>query len=139
MKKIVVGIDGSGPADQALAWAAEEARRWDAELVVVHAWQYPYPVEPVTVMPAREGLEAAARAVLDEAMAKARELGGPTVAVGGVLLEGSAAHAVLESSEDADLIVVGSRGRGGFASLLLGSVSQQVAHHATAPVAIIRS
>jgi nucleotide-binding universal stress UspA family protein len=142
MSKVVVGWDGSAGAEKALAYAAEEARLRGAELVVVHAWQRPVPfVEagafgavPVAVSDAydHDALEKAHQDTLD----KAREFCGD-VDVHLVLTERHPVDALISESGDADLLVVGSRGRGDFAALLLGSVSHQCAHHARCPVTIV--
>jgi nucleotide-binding universal stress UspA family protein len=138
MERIVVGIDGSETSQRALEWAAEEARLRGASLEVVHAWHMPYlgvyPMAGTGLDPT--AFEEAARETLEVA------IGGlatsePTVQVEQSLLTGSAATAILESAKGADLVVIGSRGLGGFAGLLLGSVSQQVVHHATCPVVVV--
>ena len=137
--RVVVGIDGSEGARAALSWAADEARRRGAVLHVVHAYSYPafpvsfgsYPdlVDPRVVEEAAEELTSKEVAsVLDPEQGR------------GVLLDtqsGPAAAVLVDASKGADMLVVGSRGRGGFAGLLLGSVSQQCAHHATVPVVIV--
>jgi nucleotide-binding universal stress UspA family protein len=140
MEKIVVGIDGSKAAREALEWAVAEARVRGAGLVVVHAWQQPTaalmsPYAPLLADPA--SLAETARKTLTDSLA--------TVDLTGVarepelrIVQGPAAPALLGAAQDATLLVVGSRGRGGFAGLLLGSVSQQVAHESTIPVVIIR-
>jgi nucleotide-binding universal stress UspA family protein len=142
MAKIVVGIDGSDESKDALRWAIEEARLRSAEVVAVHAWESPPTVmqpgpapgfDYVAVDPqVREAVERHAWAVVEEVAGK----GG--VPVEPVAVEGPPASALVDAAQDADLLVVGSRGRGGFASLVLGSVSQQVAHHAPCPVLIHR-
>lgn len=137
---IVVGVDGSDFADAALAWALEEAALRRATVRVVHAWQYlPMVAEPMAALPSTpfEELASAAATVADETMA--RVTGGiePTVPVEVRVVEGPAGTALLDAAADAELIVVGSRGRGGFAGLLLGSVSQQVTHHAHCPVVVL--
>ena len=139
--KIVVGIDGSAGAQDALQFACEEAVVHQADLVIVHAWDY-YPYTAGDGMIAGDVLalvEPQAQAILDEASTQASERCGPNTAVAKVLVRGSAARALLDEGKEADLIVVGSRGRGGFTSLLLGSTSHQVVHHATVPVTVIRS
>lgn len=134
-QRIVVGYDSSPGAHAALRWAAEEARLRGASLDVVHAWTY-YVVGATGLMPVDPtDLEAAAGTVLDEALAELGTVRG--VEVNRRLTEGPAAQALLHAAEGADLLVVGSRGRGGFAGLLLGSVSQQVSHHARCPVVIV--
>ena len=133
---VVVGIDGSPGARAALGFAVEEARLRGARLVAVSAWSIPIGAgAPGGLIPALGmDFEADVTALLDEELA--------AVDTGGVEVErrvssGPPARALVEAAESADLLVVGSRGRGGFAGLLLGSVSQQCAHHALCPVAIV--
>lgn len=138
--RVVVGIDGSDAGERALRWAIEEARVRDAELEIVHAWHmpyiggYPYTVAAYDPTPfegaARDTLEAAAD------LAIAGDLPRP---VQRTLASGSAAEAILSAAEGVDLVIVGSRGLGGFTGLLLGSVSHQVAHHAPCPVVVVGS
>ena len=138
MTRIVVGIDGSAGGVSALRWAADEARVRGATLVLVHAWHYPYvggtEFVPVVTL---EQVEADARLVLAKVVKQEAD------ALAGVLVEeklvhGDAGAALVVASRDADLVVVGSRGRGGFKGLLLGSVSQHVAHRSACPVVIVR-
>jgi nucleotide-binding universal stress UspA family protein len=137
---VVVGVDGSRASSAALRWAADEARLRGARLKVVRAWQFPAvgygdaALPPGTV----ESWEAETSAALEEQLAQVL---GPTpdVEVLQEVIEGPAAAVILEAAKDAQLVVVGSRGRGGFSELLLGSVSAQVAHHARCPVTIVRS
>lgn len=138
--RIVVGIDGSEESQAALVWALRQARLQGAVLDVVYAW-HPLYIADIsgmamsTIRP--EEMEASAQAVLDHSVA---ELGNTAdVEVNPILATGSAAHVLLETAKGADLLVVGSRGRGGFSGLLLGSTSQQCAHHATCPVVIVRA
>jgi nucleotide-binding universal stress UspA family protein len=135
---IVVGIDGSVEARRALHWALDEARLRGARLHVVHAWLYQFTGGP-GYMPAagtdlRGTLELEAERVLDEALASMGTVG---VEVERTAVEGPPAATLVAAAADAELLVVGSRGRGGFAGLLLGSVSQQCAHHAPCPVVIV--
>jgi nucleotide-binding universal stress UspA family protein len=140
---IVVGVDHSEGATETLRFAFEEARLRQAPLCAVHAWQFGYigasGIEgSVPVLGAERGEHRrAAEAALDAAIRKAIPDGGD-VEVQCRVLEGAAAAVLVEESRDADLLVVGSRGHGGFAQLLLGSVSQQCAHHAECPVVIVR-
>jgi nucleotide-binding universal stress UspA family protein len=136
MRRIVVGVDGSEHGDAALAFAAEEARLRGAELEVLLAWPpvlttgHWVPVEEES-SPLKEPME-----LLDEVV---RRVLGPEVDVPIVRstpLE-APAPALLEASGRADLLVVGSRGRGGFKGLLLGSVGQQCVVHAHCPVVIV--
>jgi nucleotide-binding universal stress UspA family protein len=135
-ERVVVGVDGSADAARALAWAAEEARLRGAELVVVHAYLPPYAGDfAIAWDPGDE--EEHAQVLLDDALA-AVDTGSLPVPVEPVLAYDRAAPALLDAAEQADLVVVGSRGRGGFAGLLLGSVSHQVTHHAPCPVVVLR-
>ena len=139
MDLIVVGVDGSDVAQDALRWATAEARVHEAKLRIVHAWQFPYagvsPYGGMAIDPA--DVEATARQVLEEAVGSA-DLTGLASPPETVLVAQSPSEALVEAAEGADLLVVGSRGRGGFSGLLLGSVSQQAATHATCPVVIVR-
>ncbi len=141
MSKIVVGVDGSAESLAALRWAAQEARLRGARLCVVHAWFMPMVFTsgpPLLVLPeTREELGGEGGKVLSHALeAAAADVEGLTVERS--VVEGSAAHCLLRAAEGADLLVLGSRGHGGFHGLLLGSVSQQCAHHAPCPVVIVR-
>ena len=139
MKKIVVGVDGSAPSLHALEWAYNEALVSDAELTAVHGWVYPYSGPRTSVSEPRTQMQLDA---MEELKASLESLG-PRLAGGSLhvharLIEQSPAGAMLEESADADLVVVGSRGRGAVRSTLLGSVSRTVVQHATCPVAVIR-
>jgi nucleotide-binding universal stress UspA family protein len=130
--RIVVGVDGSVSSRQALAWAAEEARMRGAQLQVVYCTFY----RP-ELLQSYEGVAGHEQGILDRAVAQARALE-PTVDVVGYKASPPPAKALVEASEEADLLVVGIRGLGGFEELLLGSVSQHCARHARCPVAIVR-
>jgi nucleotide-binding universal stress UspA family protein len=137
MKTIVVGVDGSECADKALTWAVGEAKLRGDRVRAVHAWEYPVNGAVYGMMAPQLGRDEkrdAAKATLDEAVERLRN----GVQIEEVLVEGSAAKALMRASEDADLLVVGSRGLGGFKRLLLGSVSTQLAHHSRCPVVIVR-
>jgi nucleotide-binding universal stress UspA family protein len=143
METIVVGVDGSPCARDALARAANEATLRGARLRVVCAWQVPPaayaggftpPIDEATFTGLRENAEAVVR----EAVAEVHRMQ-PSVPCEGEVLEGQPAEVLLAEARDASLIVVGNRGHGGFASLLLGSVSQQVVHHADCPVLVVRA
>jgi nucleotide-binding universal stress UspA family protein len=134
---IVVGIDGSAGADAALGAAIEEARLRHARLRVVCAWEVPTLAYSAAFVPAEleEGLERAAEAVVADSL---QRVGPPSdVAVEPLVVRGPAARVLLHAAEQADLLVVGSRGRGGFQRLLLGSVSHQAASHSPVPVMIV--
>lgn len=141
MARIVVGIDGSENSKHALRWALDEARLRDASLRVVYAWTMPvyvgYGVPPAAVINPASLAEAASERVdktVGEVIGEAED-----VQIERKAVEGMAAQTLVEEADGADLLVVGSRGHGGFAGLLLGSVSQQCAHHAPCPVVIVRA
>jgi nucleotide-binding universal stress UspA family protein len=143
MGVIIVGVDRSAGAEEALRFAFQEAQLRRATLRAIHAWQFGYIGAPslegaVPVLGA--GLDehrSAAGAVLDAMVREAIPDAGD-VEIERRVVEGPAAAVLVEESRAADLLVVGSRGHGGFAQLLLGSVSQQCAHHAECPVVIVR-
>lgn len=150
MSRVLVGVDGSPSSARALRWAADEARRRGAELHVVHVWRLPlYAIpDPGGVVVSSLGdldhevvetLERQAREVLEESVAKLRrETGGDLgVELRAELLRGDPARELVEAAAGADLLVVGSRGLGGFEGLLLGSVSQKVVQHAPCPAAVV--
>lgn len=137
MGRIVVGVDGSAGSRQALLWAVEEARLRDARLDVMHAWHEPYVGGyPYTALSYDPGeWETSARKLLHGMLADV-DTGGVTVEE--VLVHDLAARALIEAAKGADLVVVGTRGRGGFSGLLLGSVSNHVVHHAPCPTVVVR-
>jgi len=135
MERIVVGVDGSEAAHRALEWAIDEARQRGAVVEAIHAWHQPF-VSGYSAMgeiPLGD-YETDAQAVLDAAIAAVNTAG---VTIEGKVIPGGAAQVLVEAAKGASLLVVGSRGRGGFSGLLLGSVSQQSAHHAPCPIVII--
>jgi nucleotide-binding universal stress UspA family protein len=136
-RRIVVGLDGSAPSLRALDWALDEARATGAAIEVVHAWHPAYlAAQPYAwTLEGIDQMERDARDVLDSALAGA-DTHGLSTRLEPILVEGPASQRLLETAKGADLIVVGSRGLGGFSGLLLGSVSQQLAHHADCPVVI---
>jgi nucleotide-binding universal stress UspA family protein len=144
MSVIVVGVDHSAGAKEALRFALEEAQLRRATMRAVHAWQFGYigTTGMEGALPAVGGqlheFRTAAAAALDATLREAIPDVGE-VEVDRRVLEGAPAAVLVEESRGADLLVVGSRGHGGFAQLLLGSVSQQCAHHAECPVVIVRS
>ncbi|GAA3507619.1 nucleotide-binding universal stress UspA family protein [Streptosporangium album] len=135
---IVVGVDGSASSLQAVAWAAQEAVLRNAPLRIVHAalrWAYDVPLVP---QPAHWG--PAAEATSQELLRQAAEQAHadtPMVMVTTEIVDGAAAEAIAAAAETAQLIVVGSRGLGGFAGLLLGSVSRDLAARSPCPVVVV--
>ena len=140
MDKIVVGVDGSVGARAALRWAYEEARVHGAALEVVVAWQYPITTSLPAFgsMPTPDDLEGEAREAMLAVIAEEGITPDAGVTVTTLVAEGTGAQALLEAAAKADLLVVGSRGHGGFTGLVLGSVSQQCVNHATVPVVVVR-
>jgi len=134
-RRIVVGVDGSGSSKQALAWAVGQARLTGAVVDAVIAWEFP-PVSGhrVPVFVDWQGLatEAVTEAVAEVAGSS------PEAEIRYHVVEGNPASVLLDAAAGADLLVVGNRGRGGFAEALLGSVGQHCVHHATCPVVVIR-
>jgi nucleotide-binding universal stress UspA family protein len=139
MKRIVVGFDGSPGSLAALRWAVEEARVRGVPMQLVAAWAYPvYAYTGYIAVPPNEAYEEAARTALADAMEEAKaQLDLDGVEVSSELVNGSATEVLIEASDDAELLVVGPRGRGGFAGLMLGSVSRAVTAHAHCPVVVV--
>jgi nucleotide-binding universal stress UspA family protein len=147
MGTIVVGVDGSEFALRALEWACREAQMHGSRIVAVHAWDVPIAtlalygpgIEPVPI-DERE-VERVAREALDAAVQQAlRHVeGADGLEIDRRTVHDSPVSALIETarSEGADLIVVGTRGMGGFKALLLGSVATGLAHHSPVPVTII--
>lgn len=142
MDRIVVGVDGSAPSISAVRWAATEAWLRDAELRVLFAYQTAVPGadfgESVSF---QRAADEQATAIVEAALAAARDVArtvAGTLVASGSAVRGYPARSLLKAAEDADLLVVGNRGRGGFQSLLSGSVSAQVATYAAGPVVVVR-
>ncbi|WP_138734072.1 universal stress protein [Modestobacter excelsi] len=139
---VVVGHDGSGCAQEALEWAAALAERAHWPLHVVRAWRIATAPQPPTWEPGY------VPPITDYEKAVLADLESDVAAVLGVeraaratchVVHAQPVRALIEAAEGADVLVVGARGRGGFAGLLLGSVSDQVTHHAPCPVTVVRS
>ncbi len=138
--RVVVGVDGSSGAQAALEFAVAEAALRGASVHAVHSWQCPVS-DGGWVVPVTE-YETYARGVLADAVARAapaevHRLTEPPVTSD--LQEGHPAERLLAAARGAALLVVGSRGHGGFVGLLLGSVSQYCITHATCPVVVVRA
>jgi nucleotide-binding universal stress UspA family protein len=135
--RIAVGVDGSAESRSALEWAVTEARLRHGLVRAVTAWEYP---------PETAGMEAmiwdpvifepAARRMQTDTL---KGVDTECVDVTGDVVQGPTVTVLLNASRDADLMVVGSRGHGGFTGLLLGSVSTQVVHHAACAVLVVRT
>ena len=142
IKQIVVGVDGSDSSRAALQWAYEEAAHHDASLVAVSTWHPPaLPLGPGYGSMPPEGYETQperdARELLEKLTGEL-EPREPAVDVRISISKGNPAKVLIDMSQGADLVVVGSRGRGGFAGMLLGSVSQHLVAHAACPVVVLR-
>jgi nucleotide-binding universal stress UspA family protein len=143
MPGITVGVDGSDHAQPALDWALKEAGLRHAPLTVltVHEVASNYWTGHAMVLPADESDRESARQSAEAAAVKAAEGLGEAkpASVTVVAVSGIPAQALIEASRDADLLVVGRRGGGGFTELMLGSTSSQVVHHAQCPVVVVPS
>jgi len=135
-KPIVVGVDGSADARRALEWAMDESKQSGAPLLLIHGVDVGVaaasPYGSGTVL---QQLEEAGEQVLAEELARVRATG---IEADGRIEVGSAAYALIEASRGARMLVVGSRGHGGFTGMLLGSVSSACSHHAHCPVVVVR-
>jgi len=143
MPGIIVGVDGSDHSRRALGWAMREASKHELPLTVMSI--RPPPARPLTGIfwglhsyPENsydpELARSSVQDFVDEVASESGEAP-PEIIVN--VLEGDAAEELIRASQDAAMLVVGSRGSGGFARLLLGSVSSQVTHHASCPVVVI--
>lgn len=136
MARIVVGVDGSPASVHALQQAVDLASALSAEVVAVHTWQVTYGATELSMMPSipvpelQEGAERALATVIGSVDAHG-------VAIDPVVVEGDPASTLLDAAQGADMLVVGSRGHGGFVGLLLGSVSHKVIQHAPCPVLVV--
>jgi len=142
IRRIVVGVDGSDSSQAALRWAYDEAASHGASLTVVTAWHPPrLPQTPPYGSLPPEGYlhqpQHNALALLDGLTAGLADTR-PEVEVRTVVEEGNPAEVLIEHSARADLVVVGSRGHGGFAGMLLGSVSHHLVAHSKCPVVVRR-
>lgn len=135
---IIVGIDGSEDSTRALRWAAAEAQRRGGRLKILTAYTLTWPPEAFGYPgPSPDYTREPFERIVAEAIAQARAFA-PGLDVTGAAVLGEPGSELVEASRSAAMVVVGNRGHGGFASLLLGSVSQQVATHATVPVVVVR-
>ncbi|WP_246128129.1 universal stress protein [Amycolatopsis rhizosphaerae] len=135
VSRIVVGVDGSPSSKEALRWAVRQAELTGAEVEAVFAWHYPsaYGWAPSVDVDLETLASRALADTLTEVLGTA-----PAVTVHPAVREGITASVLLSAAEGADLLVVGSRGHGGFAGALLGSVGQHCVQHAHCPVVVIR-
>lgn len=140
---VVVGFDGSESSQNALQWAVDEAKQRNGQVRLITAWSkpalawYPAMMETAVGEIVKEDSPQETAEKLQVAALKTAEDAG-VAATGQVVHNDSAASALLEAAQSADLVVVGSRGHGGFPGLHLGSVSAQVIGHAPCPVLVVR-
>ncbi|HEV7188870.1 MAG TPA: universal stress protein [Blastococcus sp.] len=133
--RIVVGVDGSESSADALRWAVTQARLTGAEVTAVMSWELPTNYAWGPVMDDTDW-EADARTALEQAITETLDAD-EAAKVQRSVVRGHPARALLDAADGAALLVVGSRGHGGFSGLLLGSVSQHVITHATCPVLVV--
>ena len=136
---IVVGVDGSDPSRDALRWAARQAELTHASLHAIMCWSAPVMAygSPV-VVPVDFDIAGSTTKVLDQTVSEV--LGDqPSVPVTSIAVEGRPTQRLLAAAEAADLLVLGSRGHGAFAGMLLGSVSEHCVAHASCPVVVVHS
>jgi nucleotide-binding universal stress UspA family protein len=132
--RIVVGVDGSEHGNAALRWAIAEAEAHHGEVVAVFAWQLPFVGMPGAFD--RGEMELACKNFIEEAVKAVVPY--TQVPITKLVAEGDVSASLIAAADGADLLVLGSRGRGGFAGLKLGSVSQECVQHAACPVVIIK-
>ena len=135
---VVVGVDGSPASEAAVAFAVEAAALRGVPLVAVHAWRDMLVDPTMAPLVDWDAVESDEREVLAERLAGLRT-SHPDLVVRKLVVRDRPARALVDESRGAQLVVVGSRGRGGLRGLLLGSVSQQLLHHAHCPVAVVRA
>ena len=133
-KRIVVGVDGSDHGNAALRWAVDEAKAHAAEIIAVFAWQMPLIGIPGAFD--REEMEKLCMNFLEDTVAAV--VPAPQVPITKLVAHGDVSASLIEAAKNADMLVLGSRGRGGFAGLKLGSVSSECVQHAECPVVIIK-
>ncbi len=133
--KIIVGFNGTESSAEALRWAGDEADRHGVELVVVHAWDYPYAPTNTGDVQGRDLTEIDAACTLDKVVETARERCAAVVTP--TLVEGGPVTALLDTARDGDILVLGSRGRGALRSRIFGSTANSILDAAAIPVVII--
>lgn len=133
---VLVGTDGSEHSKRAVRWAVDEADRRATTLTVAHCWKAPHRVAADGSDRGDSLRKVDAEIILDEAIEAARDVSGGDIEPR--LVKGGTVDSLVELSAAHDLIVLGSRGRGGFASMLLGSVAHAVAAHSSCPTVVVR-
>jgi nucleotide-binding universal stress UspA family protein len=136
--RIVVGVDGSPNSVRALVWAAHQAEISGAPLLAVATWDFPVSFGYPVVWPESVDFEADANRALDDAITAALGTGSKATLERAVI-QGNPSMTLEELSRDAEMVVVGSRGHGEVAGMLLGSVSEYLTTHGHCPIVVIRS
>jgi nucleotide-binding universal stress UspA family protein len=146
MTRIVVGVDGSPESHLAVQWALLQARQLGAEVTAVHVFSYTVPDLPDSAVGRPELVdqviaraEQRAGEVVDDAVTAAGDLGKGITVIPRIICGREAPRHILDEAEGADLLVLGSRGLGGFQQLLLGSVTRKCVDHAPCPVLVVRT
>jgi nucleotide-binding universal stress UspA family protein len=132
--RVVVGVDGSPHSAAALRWSLDEAETHSGEVTAVLAWQVPFLSNPAAYNKAE--LERTYQEFLIKTVSEIAP--SPAVPLQTLVAEGDPTESLIEASKEADLLVLGSRGRSPFAGLMLGSVSQACAAHAACPVVVVK-
>jgi len=138
-QQVVVGVDGSAESVDALRWAAEYGATTGANIRALLVWRYPAAVGPAPTGVAPEAVSDEVRASMgDQLTAAIAAVGAPAAQVEPQIGYGHPAELLVDASAEADLLVVGSRGRGAITGMLVGSVSQHCVNHAQCPVVVVR-
>jgi nucleotide-binding universal stress UspA family protein len=135
--RIVVGTDGSASSVEALEWGAHQAELTGFTLEAIMTWEWPTSYGVPYFLPPDYDPEADARRALEETLAPIR-VAHPAVDISAEVIEGHPAPVLLAASEGAELLIVGSRGHGEFAGMLLGSVSEHLVANSHCPVVVLR-
>jgi nucleotide-binding universal stress UspA family protein len=136
---VVVGVDGSPESVAALKWAADYVAATKARLRAVMAWHYPAAAGPAPVGVAPAAVTDEVRAQIAETLSKAVAEGAPGLDAEEMIGYGHPAQVLIDQSDGADLLVVGSRGHGAFTGMMVGSVSIHCVTHAHCPVVVVRT
>lgn len=137
-KKIIVGVDGSDGSRQALTWAISEAKLRGCAIEIVHVWNFTPPLDPVggfVLIPDKD-LQESAQLFVDNLLKSVSETDS-SISMTAHVERGAASQILLNRAKNAELLVVGRRGHGGFIGLLIGSTATQVSQHAQCPVVIV--
>lgn len=136
-ERIIVGIDGSALSQSAAQWAARQAELTGAKVELIATWEWPSSYGWVPPLPADYDPAGQAQTMLDELQASLVKEH-PDIDIASSVVQGHPSPVLVDASEDADLLVVGSRGHGEFAGMLIGSVSQHCVTNAHCPVLVMR-